>query len=110
MRHAKRAGITIAAAACLIVGAAVGGSLLTAGAATSGSSATGRGFNETKAHEAGESAARESAETNGTADHGREGTFTPNEDQGHEASESAEREPAEPNGPAGPGRDGAFTP
>jgi hypothetical protein len=78
MHFVKRFGLALVAACLLMAGTAAGGSLLTAGAATpssSGSGATARGSNEAKAHEAGESAAREAAENNGTAGcaHGRGG-------------------------------------
>jgi hypothetical protein len=64
----------VAAAACLTVGGAVGGGLLTARAATkSAASPATRGSNEDPAHEAGESAAREAAENNGTARYGPPG-------------------------------------
>lgn len=48
--------------------------------------------NESAAHEAGESAAQEQAENNGTF---RPGGGHPNEDPAHEAGESAAREAAE---------------
>jgi hypothetical protein len=61
--------------------------------------------NEDPAHEAGESAAREAAENNGTADFGHHGDGAggfggrfrggSNEDPTHEAGESAQREAAE---------------
>ncbi|HLK40930.1 MAG TPA: hypothetical protein VKU41_29470 [Polyangiaceae bacterium] len=55
--------------------------------------------NETSSHEAGESAAREAAENNGTFHPGGPGGFgpgfKPNEDPTHEAGESAAREAQE---------------
>jgi hypothetical protein len=112
MHRTRRAALTIAAAACLIVGAAFGGSVLTAGAANSGSPSGGpgtkaHGSNEATAHEAGESAQREAAEDNGTAGYGRppgdeNGAFVPNENATHESGESADREAAEGAGHAAP--------
>ena len=108
MEHGKRIGIALAAACCLVAGAAFGGSLLNAGAATPATSASGspaRGSNETKSHEAGESAAREAAENNGTADYGPRGDHDggfPNEDPSHEAAESAAREAQEHSGASTP--------
>jgi hypothetical protein len=96
-----------------IAGGALGASLLgTADAATpSPSPATGNGTapgagtrhsNEDPAHEAGESAEREAAENNGTADYGHHGGMGgrmrgggSNEDPAHEAGESAAREAEE---------------
>jgi hypothetical protein len=49
--------------------------------------------NEDAAHEAGESAAQEAAENNGTARRG--GAGHPNEDAAHEAGETAAQEAAE---------------
>jgi hypothetical protein len=106
VQHAKRMGLALAAACCLIAGVAAGGSLLTAGAATSPApNATGakRGSNEAKAHEAGESAARETAEDNGTAGYRhRDGGFRHNESPAHESGESATRESDEGSGNAAP--------
>lgn len=55
--------------------------------------------NEDATHEAGESAAREAAENNGTAPHGPGGPGGPggqsNETPAHEANESAAQEAAE---------------
>jgi len=51
--------------------------------------------NETAAHEAGESAAQEAAENNGTFHPGGPGGGPSNESAAHEASESAAREAAE---------------
>ena len=72
MKHGRRLAAVLGAAACLIVGGALGGGLLNAGAATSKGSSTAtngqtQGSNEDPAHENGESAAREAAEDNGTA-------------------------------------------
>ena len=84
--------------AVAVAGGALGASLIgTADAAAPSPSPTaGGGSNEDPAHETGESAARETAENNGTATfgghhHGR----GPNEDAAHEAGESAAREAAE---------------
>ena len=78
MKHGRRLAAILGAAACLIVGGALGGGLLNAGAATStgGSTATNgqsQGSYEDPAHEKGESAAREAAEDNGTAAFGHHG-------------------------------------
>ena len=78
MKHGRRLAVVLGAAACLIVGGALGGGLLDAGAATSKGSSTvtngpSQGSNEDPAHEKGESAAREAAEENGTATFGRHG-------------------------------------
>jgi len=51
--------------------------------------------NEAAAHEAGESAAQEAAENNGTARHAGPGAGPSNEDPAHEAAESAAQEAAE---------------
>ena len=51
--------------------------------------------NEAAAHEAGESAAQETAENNGTARHGGPGAGPSNEDAAHEAGETAAQEAAE---------------
>ena len=114
MKHGRRTVTVLAAAACLVVGGAVGNGLLNAGAATSGSSGKSsadptsgqsHGYNEDPAHEATESAAREAAENNGTATHGppcRHGGGS-NEDPAHEASESADREAQESPGASQPG-------
>lgn len=51
--------------------------------------------NEAAAHEAGESAAQEAAENNGTARHGGPGAGPSNEDPAHEAGETAAQEAAE---------------
>jgi hypothetical protein len=57
--------------------------------------------NEDATHEAGESAARETAENNGTAFAGRgPGGGGSNENPAHEAGESAAREAAEGTGAA----------
>jgi hypothetical protein len=59
--------------------------------------------NEDPAHEAGESAAQEAAENNGTARHaGAAGPGHSNEDPAHEAGESAAREAAENAAAASP--------
>jgi hypothetical protein len=113
MPRTKPVLLTVGAAACLIAGAAFGGSLLGAGAATSGSSGApttapqgGTFPNEDKSHEAGESAGREQSEHNGTAGPGPggppDGQFRPNEDRTHEGGESAGREQSEHNGSAAP--------
>jgi hypothetical protein len=78
MKHGPRLAAILGAAACLIVGGALGGGLLNAGAATSKGSSTAtngqtQGSNEDPAHEKGESAAREAAEDNGTATFGHRG-------------------------------------
>ena len=78
MKHGPRLAAILGAAACLIVGGALGGGLLNAGAATStGTSTAANGpsqeSNEDPAHEKGESAAREAAEDNGTATFGHHG-------------------------------------
>ena len=78
MKHGRRLATILGAAACLIVGGALGGGLLNAGAATSKGSATAtsgqsQGSNEDPAHEKGESSAREAAEDNGTAAFGHHG-------------------------------------
>ena len=111
MKHGRRTVSVLAAAACLVVGGAIGSGLLNAAAATSGSKAKGSATtahtsNEDPAHEAGESAAREAAEDNGTATfggpggHGHRGGS--NEDPAHEQSESAEREAEESAGATQP--------
>jgi hypothetical protein len=51
--------------------------------------------NEDAAHEAGESAAQETAENNGTAHHRGPGGGPSNESSAHEAGESAAQEAAE---------------
>jgi hypothetical protein len=113
MNMFRKAGIAAAMGGLVVAGSAVGGGLMSAGAATTppaGTSGSNLGAfhpNEDKAHEASESAAREAAEDNGTADFGRGGrpgggAFHPNEDKPHEASESAAREQAEDDGTAGP--------
>lgn len=51
--------------------------------------------NEAAAHEAGETAAQEAAENNGTARHGGPGSGPSNEAAAHEAGESAAQEAAE---------------
>ena len=51
--------------------------------------------NEAAAHEAGETAAQEAAENNGTAHHGGPGSGPSNESAAHEAGESAAQEAAE---------------
>ncbi len=51
--------------------------------------------NEAATHEAGETAAQEAAENNGTAHHGGPGSGPSNETAAHEAGESAAREAAE---------------
>lgn len=123
MRHGRRTAAVIGAALCLIVGGALGGGLLDAGATTSGKSpaaGTRHGSNEDPAHEAGESAAREAAEDNGTATfgdrdgdhHGERGDADgdrsgpvgagSNEDPAHEAAESKEREAEESGAGAAP--------
>src|SRR5512132_2492185 len=78
MKHGRRLATIVGAAACRIVGGAVGGGLLNAGAAPGKSSSTAtsgqsQGSNEDPAHEKGESAAREAAEDNGTATFGHRG-------------------------------------
>ncbi|MDT7546183.1 MAG: hypothetical protein QOE99_2293 [Actinomycetota bacterium] len=96
-----------------IAGGAVGATLFgTANAATPSPSPTTESgtagtphSNEDPAHEAGESAEREAAENNGTADFGHHGGGPggfgggfrggSNEDPTHEAGESAQREAAE---------------
>jgi hypothetical protein len=111
MKHGRRTVAVLAAAACLLVGGAIGSGLINAGAATSNSQSKGSpgsaGSNEDATHEQSESAAREAAEDNGTA------TFGPcgaghgggsNEDPAHEKAESAAREAAEDNGTATCGR------
>jgi hypothetical protein len=112
MKHGRRLVTILGAAACLVVGGAVGSGLINAGAATSKSSSTAtngpsQGSNEDPAHEKGESAAREAAEDNGTATfghhgdcHGRGGS---NEDPAHESGESAGRESQESPGASQPG-------
>jgi hypothetical protein len=111
MTHGRRTVTVLAAAACLVVGGAVGSGLLNAGAATTGkgSSPTGsarpHGSNEDPAHETTEDAAREAAEDNGTATYGRHrdhGGFHSNEDPAHESSESAGREAQESPGASQP--------
>jgi hypothetical protein len=106
----KRKLLYLMAAACLIAGGALSGTLLTAGAATKAKSSTaGSSFksNEDPAHEKGESAAREKAEDSGQippggrgdgdGDHGGrpDGPFKPNTDPAHEKAESAAREAQE---------------
>jgi hypothetical protein len=89
-------------AAVTVAGGVVGASLIgTADAAApSPSPTTVGGSNEDTTHEAGESAAREAAENNGSA--GFEGRHHggPNETAAHEAGESAAREAAENDGSA----------
>jgi hypothetical protein len=87
MKHGRRLAAILGAAACLVVGGALGGGLLDAGAATSESSSTAtigpaQGSNEDPAHEQGESAAREAAEDNGTAPFGQHGDCHHGEQQG----------------------------
>jgi hypothetical protein len=83
-----------------MAGGAVGASLIgTANAATPTPAATAGTSNEDPTHEAGESAAREAAENNGTATYGGHGGGS-NEDPAHEAGESAAREAAEDAGTA----------
>jgi hypothetical protein len=106
----KKRLVYVLAAACLVVGGALSGQLLSAGAATSGTSSSTPKSNETSAHEKGESAAREKAEDSGQAFGGHEGTdgpdgdglggpgdggVKPNEDPAHEKAESAQREAQE---------------
>jgi hypothetical protein len=109
----RKAGIAVAMGGLVVAGSAVGGGLMSAGAATtppagtSGSNLGAFHSNENATHEGSESAAREAAEDNGTAGFGRaggpgRGAFHPNEDKAHEASESAAREQAENDGTAGP--------
>jgi hypothetical protein len=87
------------------IGGAFGPSLFGAGAATStsttsttttGTSAGTLKSNENPSHEAGESAAREAAENNGTAGFPHGGRS--NESASHEAGENAAREAAENGG------------
>jgi hypothetical protein len=88
--------------AVAVAGGALGATLIgTADAAAPSPSPTaGGGSNEDPAHETGESAARETAENNGTATFGGHRGGGPNEDAAHEAGESAAREAAENNGTA----------
>jgi hypothetical protein len=104
----RKVGLAAALGACVVAGSALGGGLLSAGAATNSTpSGNGKTFhsNESASHESGESAAREKAEDNGTAGPGRGpgGGGFPNEDPAHEKAESAAREKAEHDGTAGPG-------
>jgi hypothetical protein len=94
IRKAIAAGGLVALA---ITGGAVGATLMgTANAATPSPSPAVGHSNEDPAHEAGESAAREAAENNGTATYGGHGGS--NEDPAHEAGESAAREAQEDAG------------
>jgi hypothetical protein len=91
MKHGRRLATIVGAAACLIVGGALGGGLLNAGAAPGKSSSTAtsgqsQGSNEDPAHEKGESAAREAAEDNGTATFGHHGDCHHGEQRGSGAS------------------------
>jgi hypothetical protein len=87
--------------AVAVAGGALGATLIgTADAAAptpSPSPTAGGGSNEDTTHEGGESAARETAENNGTATFGGRHHHGggPNEDPAHEAGESAARESAE---------------
>jgi hypothetical protein len=126
MSRLRKAGLAVAMGALVVAGSAIGGSLLSAGAATTGptgptgpsSTAPGTGHsNETQPHESSEPQAREDAENNGTARFGHapdgtapDGTFHPNENGGHEASEDPAREKAEHNGTATPGASEAAPP
>jgi hypothetical protein len=112
-KRRSRVLLCVGAAACLIAGGALSGSLGIAGAASSSSTTPSATFksNEDPAHEATESAAREAAEDNGTAgpfgdhrghrdfggpgDHGGPGPGHFNEDPAHEAAESPAREAQE---------------
>jgi hypothetical protein len=66
----RKVGLAAALGACVVAGSALGGGLLSAGAATNSTpSGNGKTFhsNESASHESGESAAREKAENDGTA-------------------------------------------
>jgi hypothetical protein len=119
MKHVRRTFLVLVAAACLVVGGAVGSGLINAGAATSSSTGnstagSGRspGSNEDPAHERGESAAREAAEENGTA------TFGPGHDghrgdchggPGHDQSQSDSGDPGGASQPSAPSSGAATT-
>lgn len=101
IRKAIAAGGLVALA---ITGGAVGATLMgTANAATPSPAPAVGHSNEDPAHEAGESAAREAAENNGTATYGGHGgRGGSNEDPAHEAGESAAREAQEDAGGTAP--------
>jgi hypothetical protein len=105
----RKAGIAGAMGALVVAGSALGGGLLSAGAATTGPTGpTGTPApngtfhsNEAKGHETSEDPAREQAENDGTAKFGPGapgGAFHPNENKGHEASEDPAREAQEGTG------------
>jgi hypothetical protein len=107
------------AAACLLAGGALGGTLLSANAASNSSTNTapsaGRFHsNEGTTHEKGESAQRESDESSGKFPGHPGGRFTPNENKSHEQGENSAREKQEQQwksqggGPGGPGAPGAY--
>jgi hypothetical protein len=107
MRRMRSLVLAPALLAAAVVGGAVAPNLFSAGAATPATSTGATGAtgafksNEEATHEAGESAAREQAENNGTATFGHhEGASGSNEDAAHEAGESAAREQAENDGTA----------
>lgn len=89
-------------AAAMVFGGVLGATVLArvtytpaaAAAAAASPSPTPRS-NENATHEAGESAAQEAAENNGTAGHGGGPNGQSNETATHEAGESAAREAAE---------------
>jgi hypothetical protein len=93
-------------AATTLIGGAIGAAIVgSADAATPTPSPTATaGSNEDPTHEAGETAADETAENNGTArHHGGPGGMRggSNEDPAHEAAESPEREAQENAAPSG---------
>jgi len=84
-----------AVAAAMLFGGVIGATVLAKSTLTPGNAASPSPTpksNEATAHEAGETAAQEAAENNGTA---RFGGGHPNETAAHEAGETATREAAE---------------
>src|SRR5438132_8785086 len=89
-------------AAAMIFGGVLGAAVLARSTVTPASGALAAASpsptpqsNEAVTHEAGESAAQETAENNGTAHLGGPGNGPSNETAAHEATESAAREAAE---------------
>jgi hypothetical protein len=106
----RKAGIALTMGALVVAGSALGGGLLSAGAATTGPSGPTQGAapgtfhsNEARSHDSSEPATREQAEGNGTAAPGAPGgAFHPNENKSHEGSEDPTRESAEHSGAGAP--------